>query len=95
MRRALRMNMENDTRTHEIIGAGFEVHREAGSGYGEGVCRDAFAVELQLRRVPFQTEVPFPVYYKNHRLPALYRADFVSVDSVIVEIKSLPFVLER
>ena len=37
----------------------------------------------------FQTEVPFPVLYKGHRLPALYRADFVCFDSVIVEIKSL------
>ena len=78
-----------DPRTHQLISAGFEVHREVGSGYGEGVCRDAFAVELQLRRIPFQTEVPFPVLYKGHRLPALYRADFVCFDSVIVEIKSL------
>ena len=81
---------ERDPRTHQLIGAGFEVHSEIGSGYGEGVCRDAYAVELQLRGIPFQTEVPFPVLYKGHRLPALYRADFVCFDSIIVEIKSLP-----
>jgi GxxExxY protein len=79
-----------DPRTHDIIGAAFDVHNEVGAGsYGEGVCRDALAVELQLRRIPFRTEVPFPIYYKGHRLPALYRADFVCFESVIVEVKSL------
>lgn len=36
------------------------------------------------------TEVAFPILYKGHRLPSLYRADFVCFESVIVEIKSLP-----
>jgi len=42
-------NNERDPRTHDIIGAGFEVHTEVGSGFGEGVCRDAFAVEPGLQ----------------------------------------------
>ena len=79
-----------DARTHALIGAGFDVHREVGPGFGEVVCRDAFAVELQLRGIPFHTEVPFRVVYKGHRLPSVYRADFVCYDSIIVEIKSLP-----
>jgi GxxExxY protein len=78
-----------DPRTHELIGAGFEVHRVVGPGFGEAVCRDAYAVELQLRGIPFQTEVPFRVVYKDHKLPSFYRADLVCYDSVIVEIKSL------
>jgi GxxExxY protein len=79
-----------DPRTHQIIAAAFDVHGEVGSGsFGENVCRDAFAVELQLRRIPFRTEVPFPIFYKGHRLPSLYRADFVCFESVIVEIKSI------
>jgi len=34
-------------------------------------------------------EVPFPIRYKGHRLPSLYRADFVCFESIIVEIKSI------
>ena len=83
-------NTPRDSRTHSLIGAGFEVHREIGSGFGENVCRDAFALELQMRGVPFQTEVPFPIHYKGHRLHSVYRADFVCFDAIIVEIKSLP-----
>ena len=55
-----------------------------------GICRDALAVEFQLRKIPFMTEVPYPVFYKGVRLPSLYRADFLCLDAVIVEIKSLP-----
>ena len=81
----------HDPRTHAIIRAAFDVHREVGAGsYGEGVCRDAVAVEFQLRKIPFMTEVPYPVVYKGVRLPSLYRADFVCVDAIIVEVKSLP-----
>ena len=79
-----------DPRTHQIIGAGFDVHTElGGGGFGEGIYRDALAVELQLRRISFRTEVPFPISYKGHRLPSLYRADFVCFEGVIVEVKSL------
>ena len=81
--------MEQDARTHALIGAGMDVHNVVGSGFGEGVCKDAFAVELQLRGVPFMTEVPFPVIYKGHKLPAHYRADFVCFNAIVVEIKVL------
>lgn len=80
---------ERDPRSHQIIGAALDVHKELGSAYGETVCRDALAIELQMRGVPFMTEVPFPIYYKDHRLPALYRADFVCFGNVIVEVKSI------
>jgi GxxExxY protein len=79
-----------DPRTYEIIGAAFDVHREVGAGtYTEGVCRDALAVEFDLRGIPYRTEVPFPILYKGHRLPSLYRADFVCFATVVVEIKSI------
>jgi GxxExxY protein len=80
----------HDPRTYEIIGAAFDVHREVGAGaYTEGVCRDALAVEFDLRGISFRTEVPFPILYKGHRLPSLYRADFVCFGTVIVEVKSI------
>src|SRR5918999_101536 len=80
---------ERDSRTHALIGAGMDVHNVVGSGFGEGVCKDAFAVELHLREISFMTEVPFPIFYKGHKLPAHYRADFVCFNAVVVEIKVL------
>jgi GxxExxY protein len=46
-------------------------------------------VELQLRGIPFMTEVPIPIFYKGQKLPAHYRADFVCFDSIVVELKVL------
>jgi GxxExxY protein len=80
---------ERDPRTYIVIGAAMKVHRIVGGGFGENVVIAALAIELQLRKVPFMTEVPFPIIYKGHRLPEHYRADFVCFDSVVVEIKVL------
>ena len=78
-----------DERTYAVIGAAMEVHRIVGGGFGENVCADALAIELGLRKIPFKTEVPFPVHYKRHRLRSFYRADLVCFDSVIVGLKVL------
>ena len=77
----------SDPRTFSIIGAGMEVQRVLGPGFLENVIRGAVAVEFELRRIPFMTEVPFPVVYKGRQLPGFYRADFVCYESIIVEIK--------
>jgi len=85
--------MENkqarDPRTHQIIGAAIEVHKHLGCGFLESVYHDALAAEFDARRVPFRREVELPVFYKDVRLTASYRADFVCYDSIIVEIKAM------
>jgi GxxExxY protein len=59
---------DRDPRTYALIGAGMEVHNVLGGGFGEGVCSDGFAIELQLRKIPFMTQVTFPILYKGHKL---------------------------
>ena len=78
-----------DPHTFAIIGAAMAVHTELGCGFLESVYRNAIMVELKARRIPFRTEVPFPLSYKAHRLPLNYRADIVCFESVVVEVKAL------
>jgi len=78
-----------DPHTFAIIGAAMEVHTELGCGFLESVYRNAMVVELEARRIPFRTEVPFPLKYKARQLPLNYRADLVCFDSVVVEVKAL------
>jgi GxxExxY protein len=66
-----------------------EVHSALGCTFGEAVCGEALGVELQLRKIPFRTQVPFPIFYKEIKLPAFYRADFVCYDNIVVELKSM------
>jgi GxxExxY protein len=78
-----------DQRTYAIIGAAMDVHRELGHGFLEVVYREAVAIELGCRGIPFRKEVELPVSYKGRRLACAYRADFICFDEVIVELKAL------
>lgn len=78
-----------DPQTFAIIGAAMAVHTELGCGFLESVYRNAMLVELEGRRIPFRTEVPFPIKYRDRPLPLHYRADLVCFHSVVVEVKAL------
>lgn len=78
-----------DPRTYAIIGAALEVHNCLGHGFLEAVYQEAMAIELDLRGIPFRLEVALPVLYKGRTLKTAYRADFICLDDVIVEVKAL------
>lgn len=79
-----------DPRTHAIIGAAMEVHRLLGCGFLEAVYQEALGIELGMRGIPNQREVPLPLYFKGTRLETHYRPDFVCYDGVVVELKAIP-----
>lgn len=66
-----------------------EVHRELGGGFLEAVYQDALAVEMALRKIPFEREMLLPVRCKGGLLPSFYRADSVCFGSVLVECKAI------
>lgn len=78
----------SDPRTFAIIGAAMEEHRVLGSGFLEVFYRDALAIEFGLSEIPFVAEAPCHVAYKGHPLLGHYRMDFVSFESVVIEVKA-------
>ena len=78
-----------DPRTHGLIGAAMEVHQVLGCGFLEAVYREAYALELSARGIPFAKEVELPVVYKGVTLQTRYRPDFVCFDGIVVEAKAL------
>ena len=50
----LSLPTSDDPKTYAIIGAAIEVHRVLGAGFLEIFYKDALAIELALRKIPFQ-----------------------------------------
>src|SRR6185503_7180076 len=80
---------ERDPQTYAIIGAAMEVHRQLGHGFLEAVYKEALAIELELRGIPFKREVPLSIYYKGKLLDCKYQADFICYGDIIVEAKAI------
>lgn len=78
----------NDPRTYAIIGAALEVHRLLGAGFLELFYKDALAIELRARGIPFESEVPCAIEYKGHPLRGTYRMDLVCFGQIVVEVKA-------
>lgn len=79
---------ENDL-TDQVIGAAIEVHRALGPGLLESIYEECMAVELGLRRVPFERQKPIALEYKGHRVGADLRLDLLVGGKVLVELKTV------
>jgi GxxExxY protein len=78
---------EADRWAREAIGAAIEVHRILGPGHLEEVYEEAMAVEMKLRGIPFQRQVPIDVIYKGVPV-GKGRIDFIVAEMLVVEIKA-------
>lgn len=80
--------------SYKIIGACFEVHKALGHGFKEVVYKDALEFELKKIEVPFQREKPYDIYYKDQKLKHYFIADFVIINSIILEVKTGTYIGE-
>jgi len=79
----------HEKETYEILGACFEVYRQKGCGFLEGVFQECLDIEFRLRGIPARALVPMQLEYKGHVLQHTYIADFICYDKVIVELKAV------
>ena len=75
--------------TYQIIGACFEVYKEKGCGFLEGVYQECLEIEFSERGIPFQAQPPQKLQYKGRELKKSYCPDFLCYDDILVEIKAL------
>jgi GxxExxY protein len=81
--------------SYKIIGACMEVHRELGFGFKEIIYKDALEIEFKSLEIPYQREKLYKVEYKGKVLPRRYPADFVIYDSIILEVKAMPMIINN
>jgi GxxExxY protein len=79
--------------SYKLVGACMEVHKELGMGFKEAIYKDALEIELKATQIPFPRQKPYIIRYKGKILPRKYFADFVVFDSIIVEVKATPVII--
>jgi GxxExxY protein len=79
--------------SYSLIGKCMEVHSNMGMGFKEILYKDALELELKGNNIPYKREQQFKVEYKGIILPHKYYADFVVFDSIILEVKSTPYII--
>ncbi len=82
-------NITYKEESYAIVGCLFDVYNQLGSGFSEIVYKDAIEHEFNLREIPFEREKQYTVKYKDIILPHKFYADFVVMDKIILEIKSI------
>lgn len=80
--------MEAQELTHQIIGAGMEVHRILGPGFLEAIYQRALLRELSLRGLGAETETLITIAYKGE-VVGRHRMDVIVSGQVIVELKAV------
>ena len=66
-----------------------EVHNKLGSGFLEAVYQEALEIESRTRSLPFESQKPLQIRYKEHILKKEYIADLIYFDKIVVELKAL------
>lgn len=75
--------------SYAIMGACFEVYKEKGCGFLEGVYQECLALEFALQQIPVIAQIPLELAYKGRPLQQKYVPDFVCFDKIILEIKAV------
>ncbi len=78
-----------NTVTQKAIGAAIEVHRHLGPGLLESSYQLCLCRELELREIPFRSQIGIPLEYKGVSLPRSYVIDLLIADTLVVEVKSV------
>jgi len=81
--------MEHADTTECIIAAAMKVHSALGPGLLESTYQACLHYELDRAGLSFEHQVRLPVVYREVRLDAGYRIDFIVENSVIVELKAV------
>lgn len=84
---------EYNSLSSRIIKCSIEVHKNLGPGLLESVYEVCLEKELILEGIKVKWQVLLPVFYKREKLNKDFMIDMIVEDEIIIELKSLEFVL--
>lgn len=71
----------------------FSVYNELGPGLLEKVYEKVLALDLKNNGLSVKTQVPIPITFKGVFIDSSFIADIIVEDKVIIEIKSIPEII--
>lgn len=74
---------------YQLMGAAFEVYNEIGYGMAEEVYQECLEIELQMRKISFESKPHLTLQYKKRRLDKTYIPDMFAFSAIAVELKSV------
>jgi GxxExxY protein len=80
-------SQEHDRIAHEIVDSALAVHRAAGPGLLKTVYEQCLGHEIHSRQIPIMRHVTAPLIYRDLRVEAALRIDFVIGNLVALELK--------
>jgi GxxExxY protein len=81
--------------TYALIGACFEVYKEKGCGFLEGVYQECLEIELRSQGISFVPQPQLELQYKGQILRQRYQPDFLCFGTVVVEIKAVTVLCDQ
>ncbi len=83
------MDEELNMLSGKIIGCAINVHRSLGPGLLENAYEECLAYELSDAGISFERQKALPLVYREIKMDAGYRVDFLVENKVILELKSV------
>ncbi len=80
--------------SHLIIRKAIEIHKNLGIGLLESAYKECLCYELRQAGLQVEKEKPMPLIYKEIHLEYGYRLDLLVEKKVVVEIKSVDYVVD-
>ena len=74
---------------YEFMGAAFEVYNDRGYGMAEEIYQESLEIELEIRRITFQSKPELRCFYKERELKKRYFPDLLVSDCLVVELKAV------
>lgn len=72
----------------ETMDCGIAAHKALGPGFFEPTYQNAFCLELEAQKIPFECQKPVTVHYRD-RPVAVHRLDLVVRGCIVVELKAV------
>lgn len=83
------MELLFEEETFAVRGAIYEVYKNLGAGFLEGVYQEALELEMAQQGIPYESQVEIAISYKGTPLRQTYRADMVCFSKMILELKAV------